>query len=285
MMDFQKYILPKFPRMHVIFIHIFIENLINSTTMNKIIMITGATAGFGKATALLFASKGYDTIITGRRKDRLDELENELRTNSDIRVLSLNFDVRNRSEVAEIIENMPAEWKAIDILVNNAGLAVGMDHIDVGNIDDWERMIDTNIKGLLYVTRAVAPLMVARKNGHIFNIGSIAGKEIYENGNVYCASKSAVDGLSRAMRIDLLKNNIKVTHIAPGMAETEFSIVRFKGDKEKADAVYKGIDPLTGDDIADVIYFCATLPAHVCINDLTITPTQQAGVNHNYRRV
>jgi hypothetical protein len=159
-----------------------------------------------------------------------------------------------------------------------------MDHIDAGNIDDWERMIDTNIKGLLYVTRAVAPLMVLRNRGHIFNIGSIAGKESYENGNVYCASKSAVDSLSRSMRIDLLKNNIKVTHIAPGMAETEFSIVRFKGDKEKADSVYKGIDPLTGKDIADVIYFCATLPEHVCINDLVITPTQQAGVNHNYRK-
>ena len=161
---------------------------------------------------------------------------------------------------------------------------MGMDHIDKGNIDDWERMIDTNIKGLLYVTRAVAPLMVARNSGHIFNIGSIAGKENYEYGNVYCASKSAVDSLSRSMRIDLLKNNIKVTNIAPGMAETEFSIVRFKGDKERADAVYKGIDALTGEDIAEVIYFCATLPAHVCINDLIITPTQQAGVNHNYRK-
>jgi 3-hydroxy acid dehydrogenase/malonic semialdehyde reductase len=157
-------------------------------------------------------------------------------------------------------------------------------HIDNGNIDDWERMIDTNIKGLLYVTRAVAPLMAARNTGHIFNMGSIAGKENYENGNVYCASKSAVDSLSRSMRIDLLKNNIKVTHIAPGMAETEFSLVRFKGDEEKANAVYKGIDALTADDIADTIYYCATLPAHVCINDLVITPTQQAGVNHNFRR-
>ena len=252
--------------------------------MNKIIMITGATAGFGKATAVQFARNGFDIIITGRRKERLDELEKELLSYGKIRVLSLNFDVRNREEVATVISNLPEEWKAIDILVNNAGLAVGMDHIDKGNIDDWERMIDTNIKGLLYVTRAVSPLMVARNQGHIFNIGSIAGKENYENGNVYCASKSAVDSLSRSMRIDLLKNNIKVTHIAPGMAETEFSIVRFKGDKEKADAVYKGIDPLTGKDIADIIYFCATLPEHVCINDLVITPTQQAGVNHNFRR-
>jgi hypothetical protein len=252
--------------------------------MNKIIMITGATAGFGRATAVQFAKNGFDIIITGRRKERLDELEKELLLYERIRVLSLNFDVRDRVEVATVISNLPEEWKAIEILVNNAGLAVGMDHIDKGNIDDWERMIDTNIKGLLYVTRAVSPLMVARNRGHIFNIGSIAGKESYENGNVYCASKSAVDSLSRAMRIDLLKNNIKVTHIAPGMAETEFSIVRFKGDKERADAVYKGIDPLNGKDIADIIYFCATLPEHICINDLVVTPTQQAGVNHNYRR-
>ena len=214
----------------------------------------------------------------------MHELEKELLSYGKIKVLSLNFDVRNRDEVASVIGNLPAEWKDIDILVNNAGLAVGLDHIDTGNIDDWERMIDTNIKGLLYVTRAVAPLMVARNRGHIFNIGSIAGKETYENGNVYCATKSAVDSLSKSMRIDLLKNNIKVTHIAPGMAETEFSLVRFKGDEEKAKTVYKGIDALTADDIADAIYYCATLPAHVCINDLVITPTQQAGVNHNYRR-
>jgi 3-hydroxy acid dehydrogenase / malonic semialdehyde reductase len=252
--------------------------------MNKIIMITGATSGFGKATALKFAEKGYDIIITGRRKERLDELEKELLANNGIHILSLNFDVRNREKVETVIGNLPEEWKNIEILVNNAGLAVGMDHIDKGNIDDWERMIDTNIKGLLYVTRAVAPLMVARNKGYIFNIGSIAGKENYENGNVYCASKAAVDSLSRSMRIDLLRNNIKVTNIAPGMAETEFSIVRFKGDQEKADGVYKGIDPLTGKDIADIIYFCTTLPEHVCINDLVITPTQQAGVNHNYRK-
>jgi NADP-dependent 3-hydroxy acid dehydrogenase YdfG len=252
--------------------------------MKRTIMITGATAGFGKAIARKFAGNGYDVIITGRRKERLDELEKELLNRGNIRVLSLNFDVRKKDEVATVIDNLPTEWKAIDILVNNAGLAVGMDHIDAGNTDDWDRMIDTNVKGLLYVTRAVAPLMVARNTGHIFNIGSIAGKENYENGNVYCASKSAVDSLSRSMRIDLLKNNIKVTHIAPGMAETEFSLVRFKGNKEKAGIVYKGIDALTADDIADAIYYCATLPAHVCINDLVITPTQQAGVNHNYRK-
>lgn len=253
--------------------------------MNKIIMITGATAGFGQATAVKFAGNGYDLIITGRRKERLNELEKELLLRPGSKVLSLNFDVRNREEVASVIKNLPDKWKAIDVLVNNAGLAVGMDPIDKGNIDDWERMIDTNIKGLLYVTRAVAPLMVTRNRGHIINIGSIAGKENYEFGNVYCATKAAVDSLSRSMRIDLLKHNIKITNIAPGMAETEFSVVRFKGDKAKADAVYKGIDPLKGEDIAEVIYFCATLPDHVCINDIVITPTQQAGVNHNFRRL
>lgn len=252
--------------------------------MNKIIMVTGATSGFGRSTALKFAANGYDVIITGRRKDRLDLLAKELLSLNKIRVLTLHFDVRNREDVASIINNLPPEWKDIEILVNNAGLAVGMDHIDMGNIDDWERMIDTNVKGLLYITRAVAPLMVERNRGHIINIGSIAGKENYEFGNVYCASKAAVDSLSRSMRIDLLKHNIKVTNIAPGMAETEFSVVRFKGDETRAGSVYKGVAPLTGDDIADVIYFCATLPSHVCINDLVITPTQQAGVNHIVRK-
>ncbi len=252
--------------------------------MNKIIMVTGATAGFGRAAAIKFAQNGFDIIITGRRKERLDDLEKELLAFNGIRVLSLNFDVRRRFEVEDIINNLPDEWKQIDILVNNAGLAVGMDHLDEGNIDDWDRMIDTNIKGLLYVTRAVAPLMTARNTGHIFNISSIAGKEVYEYGNVYCASKHAVDALSRSMRIDLLKHNIKVTNIAPGMAETEFSLVRFKGDKERAKGVYKGIKALTGDDVAEVIYYCASLPPHVCINDLVITPTAQAGVNHNVRK-
>jgi 3-hydroxy acid dehydrogenase / malonic semialdehyde reductase len=247
-------------------------------------MITGATSGFGKATAIRFAKNGYNIIITGRRKENLYELEKELMAFGKIKVLALNFDVRQREEVAKVIGNLPEEWKSIDILVNNAGLAVGMDHIDSGNIDDWERMIDTNIKGLLYVTRSILPLMVAQNSGHIINIGSIAGKEPYEYGNVYCASKSAVDSLSKSMRIDLIRNNIKVTQIAPGMAETEFSNVRFKGDDEKAKAVYKGIDALTADDIADVIYYCATLPAHVCINDLTLTCTQQASPTVNFRR-
>lgn len=250
--------------------------------MSKIILITGATSGFGKAIAEKFAKEGYDVIITGRRLERLQELEKELHA-IGAKVLSLNFDVRKRYEVQDIINDMPEEWKNIDILVNNAGLAVGLDHIDTGNIDDWDRMIDTNVKGLLYVTRAVVPLMVARNSGHIFNISSIAGKEVYENGNVYCASKHAVEALSKAMRIDLLKHNIKVTNIAPGMAETEFSLVRFKGDKEKARDVYRGIEALRAEDIADVVYYCATLPPHVCINDLTITPAAQANVYYNVR--
>ncbi|HKK42159.1 MAG TPA: SDR family oxidoreductase [Bacteroidales bacterium] len=252
--------------------------------MNNTIMITGATSGFGKAIAERFAGNGYNIIITGRRKDRLEKLSGELSSKRNTKVLSLEFDVRNNDEVIKSINGLPEEWKAIDILVNNAGLAVGLAHIDEGITDDWERMIDTNVKGLLYVTKAVSPLMTKRESGYIFNIGSIAGKEVYENGNVYCASKFAVDALSKAMRIDLLKHNIRVTHIAPGMAETEFSVVRFKGNKEKADAVYRGFDPLTGKDIADVVFYCASLPPHVCINDLVITPTQQANAFYSNRR-
>ncbi|MCX6300817.1 MAG: SDR family NAD(P)-dependent oxidoreductase [Bacteroidia bacterium] len=251
--------------------------------MNRIILITGATAGFGRATALKFAKNGYNVIITGRRKERLDALEKEL-SNYNIKVLSLNFDVRNSKEVESAVKTLPEEWKNIDILVNNAGLAVGLERIDAGIIDDWDRMIDTNIKGLLYVTRAVSPLMVVRGKGHIFNLGSIAGKGAYEGGNVYCATKSAVDSLTKSMRIDLLKHNIRVTQIAPGMADTEFSLVRFKGNAEKANAVYKGVTALTAEDIAEVIYFCATLPDHVCINDLVITPTQQADVYFTNRK-
>ena len=252
--------------------------------MNKTIMITGGTTGFGRATALKFAENGYNIIITGRRKQLLDELEKALRAIGKTKVLSLNFDVRKKDEVESAIGNLDREWKEIDILVNNAGLAVGMSHIQEGDTDDWDRMIDTNVKGLLYVTRVVAPLMVVRNRGHIFNIGSIAGIETYENGNVYCASKFAVGALSKSMRIDMLKNNIKVTLIAPGMAETEFSLVRFKGDEQKAKNVYKGIDALTAGDIADVIYYCATLPERVCINEIVITPTQQASVNHSFRK-
>ncbi len=247
-------------------------------------MVTGSTAGIGRAIAGKFAANGYDVIITGRRTERLEEVVEELKKYNNIKVLSLNFDVRKRYEVEDIINEMPEEWKNIDILVNNAGLAVGLDPIDRGNIDDWDRMVDTNIKGLLYVTRAVAPLMVARKKGHIFNISSIAGKLEYESGNVYCATKHAVDSLSRSMRIDLLKHNIKVTNVAPGMVETEFSLVRFKGDKARAKDVYRGIDTLKAEDIAEAVYWCAHQPPHVCISDITITPTQQANIYNINRR-
>jgi 3-hydroxy acid dehydrogenase / malonic semialdehyde reductase len=254
-------------------------------SLKKIVLITGATSGIGKAIATKFAANGYDLIITGRRKERLISLEkNLIEKNKNIKVLSLNFDVRKWNEVKEILGNLPTEWKEIDILVNNAGLAVGLGHIDTGDVEDWERMIDTNIKGLLYITRMISPLMIERGIGHIFNIASIAGKNVYENGNVYCATKHAVDALSRSMRIEFLKHNIKVTNIAPGMVETEFSIVRFKGDTEKAKNFYNGIEPLKGDDIADVIFYCASLPQHVCLNDVVITPTQQADGIYNYRR-
>ncbi len=252
--------------------------------MNKIVLITGATSGIGLATAEIFALNNYDLIITGRREDRLSELETNLKSKYDIRILSLCFDVRVLTEVEDKLGNLPDKWSDIDILVNNAGLAVGLSHIDNGVIDDWERMIDTNVKGLLYVTRIISPGMVSRAKGHILNIGSVAGKEVYENGNVYCASKFAVDALSRGMRIDLVNHNIKVTNIAPGLVDTEFSIVRFKGDSDKADAPYKGMKPLNGEDIADVIYYCATLPEHVNINDVLIMPTSQASatvVNRN----
>lgn len=239
-------------------------------------MITGATAGIGRATAALLAKNDFSIIITGRRKERLEELEKSIKNETATEVLSLVFDVRNKNEVDEAIENLPSEWKDIEVLVNNAGLAVGLNHIDKGVVDDWERMIDTNIKGLLYVTRAVSPGMVERKKGHIINIASIAGKEAYENGNVYCASKHAVDALSRSMRIDLLKDGIKVTNIAPGLVDTEFSTVRFKGDKERADRVYRGLTPLYGPDVAEAILFCVTRPPHVNINDLLIMPTDQA---------
>jgi len=244
--------------------------------MKKIVLVTGATAGIGKATAGLLAKNGFNIIITGRRKDKLNELENFLARETDAEVLSLVLDVRKKTEVDKAIENLPEKWKRIDVLLNNAGLAVGLDHIDKGDVDDWERMIDTNIKGLLYMTRAVAPGMVERQKGQIINIASIAGKEVYENGNVYCATKHAVDALSRAMRIDLLKNKIKVTNIAPGLVDTEFSTVRFKGDKKRADNVYKGLTPLYGPDVAEAILFCVTRPEHVNINDLLIMPTDQA---------
>lgn len=252
--------------------------------MRKTVLITGATSGIGEATAIKFAEATNRLIVTGRRKERLTELTGHLVQEYGIDVLPLCFDVRDRKQVDKFLGNLPEEWSRIDILINNAGLAAGLSHIDEGDRDDWDQMIDTNVKGLLYVTRAVAPGMVKRGSGHIINIASTAGKEVYENGAVYCGSKHAVDAISRGMRIDLLKHNIKVTNISPGMAETEFSIVRFKGDKEKASAVYNGVNPLTGEDIAGVIFYCTTLPSHVCINDLVITPTAQAGSHYIFRK-
>ncbi|MDR0295919.1 MAG: SDR family oxidoreductase [Prevotellaceae bacterium] len=254
----------------------------------KTALITGATAGFGEAIAIKFAKNGYNLILTGRRKELLLQISEQLSNKYAIEVLPLCFDLRKLEEVEKHLGQLPAEWQAIDVLVNNAGLAVGMNSIQEGVIDDWERMIDTNIKGLLYLTRIIAPLMVKRQQGHIFNIGSIAGKEVYVNGNVYCATKHAVDALSKAMRMDLLPHNIRVSQISPGAAETEFSIVRFKGDKERADNVYKGYEPLQAEDIANVVYFVATLPAHVNINDLVIMPTAQASAtvwNKGYKKV
>lgn len=244
--------------------------------MNKIALITGATSGIGRAVADIFAENKYNLIVTGRRSERLQELKAALEQQYGIVVLALCFDVRDNDEVVRNIASLPVEWCNIDVLVNNAGLAVGLNHIQDGVLDDWERMIDTNIKGLLYVTRAVSPLMIARNSGHIVNICSVAGKEVYENGNVYCATKHAVDALSKAMRIDMLGHNIKVTNVCPGAVETEFSIVRFKGDTQRAAGTYRGIEPLTGRDIAECIYFAVSLPKHVCINDMMIMPTAQA---------
>jgi NADP-dependent 3-hydroxy acid dehydrogenase YdfG len=250
--------------------------------MQKIVLITGATSGIGLSCARKFAENGCDLIITGRRKERLEEIITELTQKYQVKVYSLNFDVRDKDAVAKAIASLPSEWSKIDVLINNAGLAVGMSTLQEGVLDDWERMIDTNIKGLLYISRAVLPGMVERNGGHVINIGSIAGKEVYPNGNVYCATKHAVDALTKGMRIDTVHHGIKVTQIAPGAVETEFSVVRFKGDQQKADSVYKGYEPLHAEDIAEVAWFVTTLPVNVNINDLTIMPTAQAsaGVFH-----
>ncbi len=252
--------------------------------MNKTILVTGATSGFGKAIAEKFASNQSNIIITGRRKDTLLALANALEKKYTIKVLPLTFDVRNKNEVFTILSGLTDEWKNIDVLINNAGLALGRDSFENAAIDDWETMLDTNVKGMMYVTRAILPYMIAKQKGHIINIGSIAGKEVYQYGNGYCASKHAVDALSKSMRIDLLHHSIKVTAIHPGAAETEFSLVRFKGDAAKAAAVYEGYTPLSANDIADTVFYCATLPEHVCINELTIMPTAQANANLFYKK-
>jgi NADP-dependent 3-hydroxy acid dehydrogenase YdfG len=242
--------------------------------MAKNALITGATAGIGEATARLFAQKGWNLVLTGRPKDRLDSLREELLKINTIEIETLCFDVRDCNASEEALNTIA--HMQIDVLINNAGLAAGKDPIQNGSLDHWERMIDTNIKGLLYVTKLLAPQMIQRKEGHIVNIGSLAGKEVYANGNVYCATKHAVDALSRAMRIDLNEHSIKVTNIAPGLVETEFSIVRFDGDETKAAATYNGFDPLKAEDIADCIWFAASRPAHVTIGDMLILPTAQA---------
>src|ERR1700733_14846579 len=248
--------------------------------MNRTILITGATSGFGEACARRFAAAGDRLILTGRRADRLQALGGEL---APAPILTLNFDVRDRAATDAAIASIPPEWRKIDILINNAGLALGRDYFDEASLEDWETMIDTNVKGLLYVSKAVLPLLIATGKGHIINLGSVAGKEVYEKGNVYCGSKFAVDAISRSMRIDLLRHGIKVTAIHPGAAETEFSIVRFKGDQTLANKIYDGFTPLSAEDVADAIFYCASLPPHVCINDLVITCKAQADAIYFYK--
>lgn len=252
--------------------------------MKRIALITGATSGIGKATAEKFAQNNIDLIITGRRNERLVSFAKELIEKYNIKVKALNFDVRDNEQVEKYLNSLEPEWREIDILVNNAGLAAGKDAIQEALLSDWEQMIDTDVKGLLYVSRVILPWMCKRMKGHVINICSIAGKEVYAGGSVYCAVKHAVDAISKGMRIDCLPYNIKVTNICPGAVETEFSMVRFKGDKEKNDATYRGFTPLTGEDIADTITYCALLPEHVNINDLVIMPTAQANSGLFFRK-
>ena len=253
--------------------------------MQRTILITGATSGIGKACAIRFAKLNDRLIITGRRNDRLMEFAGELRSEYNAEVLPLVFDVRQRKAVEAALEGLPDGWKQIDVLLNNAGLASGLALLQDGDIDDWEKMIDTNIKGLLYMTRIIAPAMIAAGKGHIVNIGSIAGKEVYARGNVYCATKFAVDALTKAMRIDMLAYGIKVSQICPGATETEFSEVRFRGDKQMAAQVYKGYVPLTADDIAEAVTWVTGLPSHVNVNDLVIMPLAQAGAGNFHKNL
>lgn len=250
--------------------------------MNKIICITGASSGFGDACAHQFSAQSYDLIITGRRADKLEVLKKTLEEKYGNSVLTMAFDVRDRSAVEKAFQSLPEKWKTIDVLLNNAGLALGRDNFEDASIDDWETMIDTNLKGLLYVTKSVLPFMLPRKSGHIINIGSTAGKQVYHKGNVYCATKHAVQAISEALRIDLLPQKIKVTVIHPGAADTEFSIVRLRDEKE-ARKVYEGYEPLHAEDIANVVYYAASLPAHVCINELEITCLAQANAYYLFK--
>lgn len=259
------------------------QNQQSENNVQQVVLVTGATSGFGKAIATKFAQNGYTVCITGRRNDRLQAIKKELEKEYNVNVITSVFDVRNKEEVAQAINQLKKEITHIDILVNNAGLASGLSSIEEGDTEDWDKMIDTNVKGLLYVTREVAPMMKQRSAGHIINISSTAGKVVYKDGNVYCATKFAVDALTQSMRIDLLPYGIKVTSINPGMAETEFSVVRFKGDKDRAKNVYQGIHPLRAEDIADAAWYCATLPPHVCINDLTLTCLTQANSTYSIK--
>jgi len=242
----------------------------------KIALITGATSGIGEATAHLLSKNGFDLIITGRRKDRLEKLEGILAKNSE--VMSLCFDVRNKEETFAAIESLQGKWKNIDVLVNNAGLAVGLGPVHEGVVDDWERMIDTNIKGVLYMLKAVSPLMIQNNSGHIINISSIAAKEVYQNGNVYCGTKHALDSITGSIRMELLPYHIRVTSINPGMVETEFSLVRFKGDEDRAETVYKNVEPLNASDVADVILYCVNCPPHMNLHEVLVMPSAQASV-------
>jgi 3-hydroxy acid dehydrogenase / malonic semialdehyde reductase len=244
--------------------------------MRKTVFITGATSGFGEACAYKFAADNYKLILNGRRKDRLEKLQKTLEDRYKVSCYLLPFDVQDQEEVFKSVNRLPDEWRQIDVLINNAGLALGKDPFQDADLADWDTMIDTNVKGLLYVSKAVVPFMIPRKKGHVINIGSTAAREVYQGGSVYCASKAAVESISRGMRMDLLPFHIKVTAIHPGAAETEFAVVRFKGAEETAKKVYEGFKPLSAEDVADIIFYTASLPAHVCINDLVVTCTQQA---------
>ena len=246
--------------------------------MNKIAFITGATSGIGKASAELFAKNGYDLIITGRRTDRLESLRNKMMGDYKVDVLNLTFDVRDQKLVEITINSLPGKWSTIDLLLNNAGLSAGLNTIQEGDLVHWENMIDTNVKGFLYVSKAIMPIMIKQGYGHIINIGSLAGKEVYPKGNVYCASKHAVDAITQSMRIDLLEHGIKVSLVMPGATETEFSIVRFDGDEEKAKKVYQGFKALSPEDVADSIYYAASRPAHINVNEILLMPLAQANL-------
>lgn len=255
-----------------------------SKLKNKIVFISGASSGIGKACANAFAAEGAKLILAARRKERLDELASELKEKFDSETNILSFDIQNYQEIKESFASLPEEWKNVDILINSAGLAQGMHKLQEGNPEDWDVMINTNIKGLLYLTREILPHMVKRESGHIINLGSTAGHDVYPSGNVYCATKFAVNAISQSLRIDVLDKSIKVSSVDPGMVETEFSFVRFSGDVERAKNVYKGVDPLTADDVADAILYCATRPKHVNINEIILTPIAQAQSNFVVRK-